>query len=160
LLAHSPYGESDRVNGFELRIAIDPALEEELVDRLVEYNKSRSAVVRERFEPANLKSEPVHVFALGPDGMLGGCAGRVERVWHWLTVDTMWVDPSVRGEGIGTALLGSIEVEGRRRGCRWADVTTFDFQAPDFYRRCGYEQYGVKHDYPPGHANYFFRKDL
>ncbi|MFG1623926.1 GNAT family N-acetyltransferase [Kribbella sp. NPDC049227] len=146
---------------FELRSGVDPELEEDLVDRLVEYNKERSAVVRERFEPANLKSEPVQVFALGPDGsLLGGCAGRVERSWHWLTIDTMWVDANARGQGIGTALLEAIEAEARSRGCRWSDVTTFDFQAPDFYRKAGYEQYGVKRDYPPGHTNYFLRKNL
>ncbi|TCC55921.1 hypothetical protein E0H73_34965 [Kribbella pittospori] len=86
----------DAAARFDLRIGADPRLEEALVDRLVEYNKKRSGVVRERFEPANLKSEPVHVFAL----------------------------------------------------------------ASEFYRRAGYEQYGVKHDYPPGHTNYFFRKNL
>ncbi|MEU4190345.1 GNAT family N-acetyltransferase [Kribbella sp. NPDC026611] len=149
------------MDGFELRVAVDERLEEELVDRLVEYNQDRSAVVRERFEPANLKSEPVQVFALTPAGtLLGGCAGRVERVWHWLTVDTMWVDETARSRGIGSALLRSIEDEARSRGCRWSEVTTFDFQAPGFYRRAGYEQFGVKHDYPPGHANYFFRKEL
>ena len=147
--------------GFEVRVGVDPALEEELVDRLVEYNKSRSAAVRERFEPANLKSEPVHVFAVDPDGeLLGGAAGRVERVWHWLTIDTLWVDERTRGRGIGSSLLRSIEDEARHRGCRWADVTTFDFQAPAFYRKSGYEQYAAKHDYPPGHTNYFFRKTL
>ena len=149
------------VDEFELHAGPDAGLEDQLVDHLVAYNKSRSAVVRERFEPANLKSEPVQVFALGPDGvMLGGCAGRVERSWHWLTIDTMWVDEAKRGLGLGSALLRSIEDEGRRRGCRWSDVTTFDFQAPGFYRNAGYVQYGVKHDYPPGHTNYFFRKDL
>jgi GNAT superfamily N-acetyltransferase len=147
--------------GFELRIGVDSGLEETLVDRLVEYNQDRSAIVRERFEPANLKSEPVQVFALSPDGSLrGGCAGRIERVWHWLTIDTLWVHPNVRGEGIGTELVRAIEAEARSRGCRWSDVTTFDFQAPGFYRKAGYTQYGVKHDYPPGHTNYFFRKDL
>ncbi|MET9275251.1 GNAT family N-acetyltransferase [Kribbella sp. NPDC003557] len=144
---------------FELRTGSDATLEEQLVDGLVEFNKSRSTVVRERFEPANLKSEPVQAFAL--DGvLLGGCVGRVERVWHWLTIDTMWVDEAYRGRGIGGALLRAVEDEARGRGCRWAEVTTFDFQAPEFYRRAGYEEYGVKRDYPPGHANYFFRKDL
>jgi len=57
-------------------------------------------------------------------------------------------------------VLQAIETEGRARGCRWAEVSTFDFQAPDFYRKAGYEQYGVKRDYPPGHANYLFRKNL
>ncbi|MFD3406898.1 GNAT family N-acetyltransferase [Kribbella sp. NPDC058693] len=146
---------------FELRIEPDAGLEDQLVDQLVAYNQSRSTAVQERFEPANLKSEPVQVFALGPDGALrGGCVGRVERVWHWLTIDTMWVDDTTRGQGLGSALLRSIEEEGRRRGCQWSDVTTFDFQAPDFYRKAGYLEYGVKHDYPPGHTNYFFRKDL
>jgi GNAT superfamily N-acetyltransferase len=132
-----------------------------LTDRLVEYNKSRSAVVRTRFEPENLKSEPVQVFALETDGtLIGGCAARVERVWHWLTIDTMWVDEQVRGRGLGLALLRSVEDEGRRRGCLWAEVTTFDFQAPGFYIRAGYQEYAVKYDYPPGHSNHFLRKDL
>ena len=65
--------DSDPVNEFELRAGPDVRLEEELVDRLVAYNKSRSAVVRERFEPAKLKSEPQQVFAVGADGrLLGG----------------------------------------------------------------------------------------
>ena len=146
---------------FELRAGVDPGLEDALTDHLVEYNRQHSAAVRERFEPANLKSEPVQVFALGPGGeMLGGCTGRVERVWRWLTIDTMWVDEGVRGRGLGAALLRAIEDEGRQLGCEWADVTTFDFQAPDFYRKAGYEEYGVKRDYPPGHTNFFFRKDL
>lgn len=146
---------------FELQLGPDAGLEDQLVDQLVAYNKSRSTAVQERFEPANLQSEPVQVFALGPDGNLrGGCVGRVERVWHWLTIDTMWVDETVRRQGLGSALLRSLEDEGRSRGCRWSDVTTFEFQAPDFYRKAGYVEYGVKHDYPPGHTNYFFRKDL
>lgn len=146
---------------YELRIGADAALEEQLVDGLVEFNKSRSAVVRDRFRPENLKSEPAQVFAVAPDGvLLGGCAGRIERVWHWLTIDTMWVDEAARGHGIGRALLHAMEDAGRHSGCLWAEVTTFDFQAPDFYRKAGYVEYGVKHDYPPGHANHLFRKDL
>lgn len=144
-----------------MRAGVDGGLEDELTDRLVEFNKSRSELVRVRFEPGNLKSEPVQVFAVDRDGgLVGGCAARVERVWNWLNIDTMWVDQQVRGHGIGLELLRSVEEEGRRRGCRWAEVTTFDFQAPGFYRRAGYEEYAVKHDYPPGHSNHFLRKDL
>ncbi|TCM51200.1 GNAT family N-acetyltransferase [Kribbella sp. VKM Ac-2568] len=151
----------DGAGGWELQARVDGGLEEEMTERLVEYNKSRSEIVRRRFEPANLRSEPVQVFALATDGaLIGGCAARVERLWHWLTIDTMWVDQQVRGRRIGLELLRAVEDEGRQRGCRWAEVTTFDFQAPGFYLRAGYEEYAVKHDYPPGHSNHFFRKNL
>lgn len=146
---------------WRLQVGVDEGLEDELTDRLVEFNKEQSAVVRERFRPENLKSEPVHVFATDDTGaLIGGCAGRVERVWHWLTVDTMWVDPRCRNQGIGSALLTAIEDEARRRGCRWSDLNTFDFQAPEFYLKAGYTEYGVKHDYPPGHSNHLLRKNL
>ncbi len=146
---------------WQLATAVNPALAEQLTDRLVDYNQTRSTAVQERFRPGNLDSEPVHAFAVEPDGALvGGCTGRVERVWHWLNIDAMWVRATHRGEGIGLALLEAVEDAGRQLGCRWSDVTTFDFQAPDFYRKAGYVDYGVKQDYPPGHANYFLCKPL
>lgn len=144
-----------------MEVRVDRRLEEELTEQLVSFNRAASPVVDVRFEPDNLKSEPVQVYAVTGDGsLIGGCVGRVERVWHWLTVDLMWVDRTWAGRGIGSALLAALEHEGRSRGCRWSDVTTFDFQAPDFYRKQGYKEYGVKHNYPPGHSNHFLRKDL
>ncbi len=140
---------------------VDSDREDELTERLVEYNQEQSAAVLERFRPENLRATPVHAYAVGGDGRLvGGCLGRVERIWHWLTVDTMWVAPALRGQGLGRALLDSVEDQARRQGCRWSDVTTFDFQAPGFYRTAGYVEYGAKVDYPPGHVNHLMRKEL
>jgi GNAT superfamily N-acetyltransferase len=135
-------------------------LEEVLTDRLVEFNVAASEVVRERFEPENLRSHRLAAWALDGDRLLGGCVGRSEDVWHWLTVDTMWVDPALRGTGIGRALLTSVEDQARARGCRWAKVNTWDFQAPLFYAACGYDVYAREVDYPPGHVNHLMRKDL
>jgi GNAT superfamily N-acetyltransferase len=147
--------------GWQLKVAVDRQLEDELTEQLVEFNKSRSPAVEERFQPGNLASEPVQVYALDDTGRLvGGCTARIEAVWHWLTIETMWVDPDRRGLGLGSALLAAVEELGRQRGCRWSDVTTFDFQAPGFYSKAGYAEYAVKHDYPPGHSNHFLRKDL
>lgn len=146
---------------WRLASAVDARLEDELTERLVEFNVSRSDAVRERFMPGNLASVPLHAFAVDEqDHLIGGCTARVEAVWHWVTIDTMWVRERCRGRGIGLSLLRSIEDQARRLGCRWSDVTTFDFQAPAFYRRAGYEEYGVKRDYPPGHSNHYLRKTL
>jgi GNAT superfamily N-acetyltransferase len=146
---------------WRLTTSVDADLEDVLTGRLVEFNTSRSAAVRERFAPGNLASVPLHAFALDEQAdLVGGCAARVEEVWHWVTIDTMWVREACRGRGVGLALLRSVEDQARRLGCRWSDVTTFDFQAPDFYRRAGYEEYGAKRDYPPGHTNHYLRRTL
>jgi GNAT superfamily N-acetyltransferase len=81
-------------------------------------------------------------------------------VWHWLSIDTLWVLESFRGKGLGSALLDAVEQEARQRGCRWSNLNTFDFQAPGFYRKAGYVEFGRLVDYPPGHTNFFLRKEL
>jgi hypothetical protein len=40
----------------------------------------------------------------------------------------------------------------------WLD--SFSFQAPGFYRRLGYAEFGVVEDYPPGHTRHFLKKRL
>lgn len=146
---------------WRLDTAVDEARDDALTGRLVDYNTTHSAAVAERFQPAHLKSVPVVAWAVSPDGsLLGGCVGRIEAVWHWLTIDTMWVDEGVRARGLGRSLLTSVEEQARTQGCRWSKLNTFDFQSPGFYRRCGYVEYGREENYPPGHANHLFRKDL
>ena len=146
-----------------LRISIDldQRLEDEITDRLVEHNLDASELIRRRFEPENLPSKPVAAYAIDDAGeLLGGCVGNTVDVWQWLTIDTMWVSPTQRSEGLGRRLLAAVEDQARERGCRWAKLNTWEFQAPEFYERCGYTTYGVEVDYPPGHTNHLMRKDL
>jgi GNAT superfamily N-acetyltransferase len=72
----------------------------------------------------------------------------------------MWVRARDRGKGLGRQLLAAVEEQARERGCRWAKLNTWEFQAPGFYARCGYVVYGRETDYPPGHVNHLMRKDL
>jgi len=146
---------------WRIELGPDEGREEETTDGLVAHNLEASAAIRERFEPANLPARPVAAYAVGDDGeLLGGCVGSTIDVWRWLTIDTMWVNEGHRGQGLGRLLLAAVEQQARDRGCRWARLNTWEFQAPDFYARCGYETYGRETDYPPGHTNHLMRKDL
>lgn len=147
--------------GWRIERGPDEGREDQITTRLVEHNQEASAAVRRRFEPENLRSRPVAAYAVDDGGeLVGGCSGSTVDVWHWLTVDVMWVRPSHRGEGLGRGLLAAVEEQARERGCRWAKLNTWDFQAPEFYARSGYHVYGRETDYPPGHTNYLMRKDL
>ena len=137
-----------------------PGHEDAVTEQLVAHNLAVSEIVRRRFEPEHLRSRAVAAYALDGDRLVGGCVGRTEDLWRWLTVDTMWVDPTRRGEGIGRTLLTSVEQQARDRGCTWSKLNTFDFQAPSFYAACGYVEYGREDDYPPGHVNHLMRRTL
>jgi GNAT superfamily N-acetyltransferase len=154
---------SREVRGVAWRIELGPdqRLEDETTEHLVEHNQETSVAIRRRFEPDNLPARPVAAYAVDDAGeLVGGCVGSTVDVWHWLTVDMMWVRPSHRGQGLGRRLLAAVEEQARERGCRWAKLNTWEFQAPDFYARCGYVIYGRETDFPPGHTNHLMRKDL
>jgi ribosomal protein S18 acetylase RimI-like enzyme len=48
----------------------------------------------------------------------------------------------------------------REMNCIGIWLDTFDFQAPEFYRRLGFSEFGQIEDHPPGHRRFFMRKRL
>ncbi len=79
-------------------------------------------------------------------------------IFRWLHVQMLFVPATLRGRGIGAALMEAAETEARERGCLGAHVDAFSFQAAPFYRRIGYAPFGVLHDFPPGYERFFFCK--
>ena len=56
--------------------------------------------------------------------------------------------------------MGAAEPEAVTRGCRRRTVSTFSYQAPEFYARLGFEQYAILEDVPLGHSKHYLRKRL
>jgi GNAT superfamily N-acetyltransferase len=81
-------------------------------------------------------------------------------MFEWLHVGMLFVPETMRGQGVGAALMASAETEARKRGCRGAYVDTFSFQAAPFYQKLGFTLFGVLEDYPPGHRQLYFRKSF
>jgi len=92
------------------------------------------------------------------DTILGGLYGRL--FCQWLFVDLLSVPEQGRHQGIGSKLMRMAEDLAREKGCIGAWLDTFDFQAPEFYKKLGYSQFGELADYPPGHKRMFFQKRL
>ena len=86
-------------------------------------------------------------------------AGRGVTNMGLVEIRGLWVEPDRRGQGIGRRLLAAIEAEAARRGCSRAALDSYGFQAPGFYLRRGYREWG-RLDYPNGAARHFFVKDL
>lgn len=102
---------------------------------------------------------PLHVLLRDEEGEVrGGVAGDV--YFGWLFIRYLWVAGEHRGGGYGERLLREAEDEARSRGCHAVWLDTFSFQAPGFYRRLGFHEFGRLQDYPAGHARHFFWKPL
>jgi GNAT superfamily N-acetyltransferase len=90
--------------------------------------------------------------------ILGGIIGYT--YWEWLAIDLFWVHEELRGQGYGSELLAAVESEAISRGCQQALLDTFDFQAPGFYERHGYNLYGVLEGFAGEYQRLYYRKRL
>lgn len=92
--------------------------------------------------------------------LLGGLTASTS--YGWLLVKTLWVDPDHRGGGLGRALLNTAEDHSRQFDCHGAWLDTSSSEARDFYRRCGYQEFGVlanrPQQYPGRHRRWFMQK--
>lgn len=87
-------------------------------------------------------------------GILGG------TYWGWMHIDILWVDENHRKQGLGTQLLKAAESEAIKRGCHSVHVDTMSWQAPDFYKKHGYEIISELNDIPNGNKKYHLIKKL
>jgi ribosomal protein S18 acetylase RimI-like enzyme len=128
----------------------DEAAVAELRDRLVAHNVESTGYGQYR---------SLSCFLRDPEGRLQ--AGISGFSWGgYAMIEWLWVSPPLQGAGLGSQLVRAAEAEGRARGCRVIRVNTHTFQAPEFYRKLGYEQIGYAEDTPIDHGEVFFAKRL
>ena len=102
---------------------------------------------------------PLNLVEYGEDGrVIGGLLGGT--YWGWMYVDILWVHEDYRGRGLGSKLLLEAEREALRRGCHHVHLDTMSWQAPEFYRKHGYEIIGILPDIPKGFQKYLLQKAL
>ena len=94
----------------------------------------------------------------GDGRVLGGLYG-----WTWgatCYVRYLFVPPELSNQGHGSGLMRRMEEEAKARGCRQIALETHSFQAPEFYRRLGFEIVGRIDGYPSGHHSLTMLKRL
>ena len=123
---------------------------QELGNLIRAYNQSKR-------EPS--KSEPLNIYVEDEQGNL--IAGMVaETFGNWLEIEYLYVQENLRGQGLGSNILNRAEKEARERKCKYSFVNTYQFQAPDFYKKHGYEEVFALKEYPYTGERYYYTKVL
>ena len=78
----------------------------------------------------------------------------------WLKVEVLWVEEAQRGRGLGTAILAEMEREASVLGATRVMLDTIQFQAPEFYRKLGFKEFGRVKDFAQGHDRIFLEKAI
>ncbi|MFS0870271.1 GNAT family N-acetyltransferase [Paenibacillus xylanilyticus] len=121
--------------------------------QLIAFNAAHlSEELKHRYEELNfnIKNEAGEIVA----GVLSTLC------WNWLELDILWVDEQQRHRGYGSRLLLEVERIAREKGCDFIMLNTFSFQAPEFYKKHGYQLMATLENAPTGHRHYYFKKDL
>lgn len=102
-------------------------------------------------------SEELGFIALDGGVYQGGVKAKI-RSNGWMEIS--WLNVENRQQGLGTKLIRTVEQYATEQHCRLVMVDTLSFQAPEFYKKLGYDVYGTIPDFIDGHDRIFFMKRL
>lgn len=90
--------------------------------------------------------------------IVGAITGRA--YYNEVHIGDLIVDRRCRRNGLGKRLVGAVEEAYRGRGYDMITLTTFGFQAPEFYRKLGYTVEFIRESKDPKLCKYFLKKEL
>lgn len=135
---------------FEITDQIKEEDKEIIYKGLLEYNLARIEDKNQKDLGIYLQNEA----GLKTAGLIGDTHG------NWLFVKYLWVSEELRGQNIGSQILKQAEEVAKERGCKYAFLDTFSFQAPEFYKKYGYQEVFALEEYPLTGKRYYFTKTL
>nr|WP_319489856.1 GNAT family N-acetyltransferase [uncultured Caproiciproducens sp.] len=135
---------------FEITDKINEKDKKIIFEGLLEYNLERIEDKHPKDLGIYLQDETGKKVA----GLIGDTHG------YWLSVKFLWVSEELRGQNIGSQILKQAEETAKERGCKYAFLDTFSFQAPTFYKKYGYKEVFVLEEYPVTGKRHYFTKTL
>jgi ribosomal protein S18 acetylase RimI-like enzyme len=128
---------------------LGPAATREIFKALGAYNKAATGT-------SDYRQLAITVRDKGK--IVGGLVA--ETYWNWMYVRSLWLSERHRRKGWGSKLMRTAETEARKRRVRNVFLDSFTFQAPGFYAKLGYREFGRLKDFPVGHDRVYMTKAL
>lgn len=126
----------------------DPRLQA-VEDGLTAFNQEKN------FPRANPR--PFSLIATDNDGNVTGGLIAKEH-FRWLHISVVY---SVnKKQGLGRQLMQAAETYAQKEGLKGLTLTTFEFQAPGFYEKLGFEKIGVIPNYIQDQDRFYYCKRL
>ena len=92
----------------------------------------------------------------------GNIAGVItgRAYYNEVHIGDLIIGKDYRRAGVGSRLVAAVEDAFKDKGYEKIALTTFGFQAPEFYKKLGYELEFVREDKDPKLSKYFYLKRI
>lgn len=140
---------------------MDPSLHlTDMIDKDIEafLESGLSANAKKNGAPAYEKKDLSVVYRDESGKIRAGLTGKT--FWNWLYIDMIFVDDSMRNQGIARQLIQTAEAEALIRGCHSAYLWTENYEGKTFYPKVGFQEFVVKKDFPVGFTRTGFMKRI
>ncbi|RUR13814.1 GNAT family N-acetyltransferase [Legionella sp. km772] len=128
---------------------LSPELEERMSQGCIAYEKSLGI---------DVNYKPFSILLFNKQGVVCGVI-KAYTAFSEVYIDDIWVDSPFRGNGYGRKLLAALEERFTGKGFNNINLVTSAFQAPAFYKKCGYTlEYVRKNEVNPQLSKAFFVK--
>ncbi|MCH9757124.1 MAG: GNAT family N-acetyltransferase [Gammaproteobacteria bacterium] len=117
-------------------------------DIKIEFTQQLSDTTRQKMSEGLLSYEKSHgvnvdwqPFALELFDEQGEVIGVLESFssYSCIHIQDLWIDENHRGKGYGRQLIAALEKHAISKGSHNINTVSCDFQAPEFYKKCGFE---------------------
>jgi ribosomal protein S18 acetylase RimI-like enzyme len=135
---------------FTLNPEPTPEERNRIIDPLIAFNEAQAG-------PRN-KKEFAFFVRSETDELVGGLLGNTH--FNHFFVSAIFVEQRFRRHGIGRELMKRAEELALEHKCDAIYLDTFDWQAPGFYTKLGFEVCGKLEDYPRGHQRFYLVKRI
>lgn len=110
--------------------------------------------------PSTQSKEPVKYNLVIKDNGGNVVGGVITTIYRYsMYVETLWIEEKYRKYGYGKKLMMQAEETARAHGCTMMQLDTFNYQAPEFYKKLGFVQYGEL-GYKEGFIRHYLMKQL
>lgn len=135
------------------------------IPRILQTTNDETSYIRRKLIEFNSKNVPngtyeeINLCLKDDNGRI--IAGLLSAIcWNWMEIDILWVDDDYRRQGLGKILLEEAEKIAKAKSCTFIKLNTFSFQAPEFYKKYGYEVMAIIENAPLGSKHYYYKKEL
>lgn len=135
------------------------------IKRIDENDERAGRFINEAFTDYALKSDVAlnfeeYCFAAENDEgeVIGVITGRA--YYNEVHIGDLIIDEKYRRLKLGSKLVKTVEEAYKDRGYEKITLTTFGFQAPEFYKKLGYSLEFVREDKDPKLSKYFYAKEI
>ena len=135
-----------------------------IIKRVEEVDDKTGEFINKEFSQYGIQNEvelnyEEFCFVAEDEGSIAGViTGRA--YYNEVHIGDLIVGKDFRRSGIGSRLVRAVEDAYKDKGYEKITLTTFGFQAPEFYKKLGYEMEFVREDINPKLSKYFLMKKI